>query len=105
MLTLIAAGGPAAPVPTLRLINSTLLVLEWDSPFTWPYTTIQHYSVFVNSTSESWNLTSTNDRLLEIRANGAELEECTVYSFMVRANNGLADGQLGTVIGGFPVGM
>ncbi len=93
-------GGPSAPVPVLRMVNSGLIILDWEAPFTWPYTDIHHYSVSVNTSMENWNQT---DSSLEFRPTQEHIE-CTVYAFTVLANNRLADGIPGTVIGGFPIG-
>lgn len=101
---MLLSGGPAAPVTVLRVVNSTLLVLEWEEPFTWPYTSIQHYSISVNTSMEGWNHTRFTGNSLEFRASG-QFAECAVLSFVVWANNGLADGILTTVSGGFPIGM
>ena len=89
-------------MPVLRGVNSSLLIIEWETPFTWPYTSIHHYIVSVNNTMEDWNQTITTNSL-EIRASGGQVQ-CTAYAFTVLGNNQLADGPPGTVIGGFPIG-
>ena len=96
------SGGPAAPVLQLRMISPTLLLLEWNTPFTWPNTAINHYSLSVNNSMEDWNQTILTDTSVEIRNSGM-LAACTVYTFSVLANNGIANGKLGSITGGFPV--
>ena len=95
-------GGPAAPMPTLSMISPTVLLLEWDAPFTWPYTTIQHYSLSVNNSLEDWNQAMLTSTSAEIRSSG-KLAACTAYTFSVSANNGIAEGEQGNVTGGFPI--
>lgn len=85
----------------MRLVNSERIILQWDVPFTWPYTTIQHYDVYSNNSA--WNQLTYTDTSLGIDVS-EQVVACTVYSFTVIANNGLADGQPTTVTGGFPIG-
>ncbi len=96
------SGGPASPVPMLRMISSTLLLLEWNVPFTWPYTTILHYSLSFNDSMEGWNQDLITNTSVEIRARG-ELSPCTAITFSVSASNEIAEGQYGNVTGGFPI--
>lgn len=103
MHTALCVGGPAAPVPVLGVVNSSVLVLQWEAPFTWPYTSIHHYTITANNSLENWNQTVYTDTLVQIRASG-RLTECTAYTFTVVANNEIADGIAGTVTGGFPIG-
>ena len=90
-------------MPVLRMVNSDLIVLNWDVPFTWPYTVIDHYTVFANNSLENWNQTGLTNTSLEFRR--GRFAECTTYTFTVLANNRLADGIPGIVTGGFPISM
>lgn len=90
-------------MPVLRMVNSSLLILEWEAPFTWPYTSIHHYVVSVNNSMDNWNQSSITTTSIEIRASAGQVQ-CTVYAFTVLGNNKLANGPPGTVIGGFPIG-
>ena len=95
-------GGPDAPVPVLTIVNTSLLMLQWEEPFT--YYGIQHYTISANNSQEDWNRAGYADTTLLIRA-PEELAECAVYTFTVVATNKLADGLPGVVTGGFPIGM
>ena len=97
-------GGPAAPEPVLRMASFDLIALDWEPPYTWPYTSIQHYTIVVNNSLINWNQTTFPNTSLEFRST-EELETCAVYAFTVYANNGLSDGIPGTAFGGFPIGM
>ena len=87
------------------MVNSTLLELQWEEPFTWPHTSIIDYTISANNSQENWNRTGYADTTLLISALGELADECTVYTFTVVARNELADGVPGTVTGGFPIGM
>ena len=91
-------------MPVLTMINTSLMVLEWEAPFTWPHTSIHHYTISANTSQVDWNRIDYVGNSLQIKASET-LAECTVYAFTVIANNELADGVPGTVTGGFPVGM
>ena len=95
-------GGPAAPEPVLRMINTTNMVLEWNPPFTWPYTMISHYKISVNNSVENWNYTAYATTSLQLTS--LLQGECEEYTFSVLGNNGLSDGKWGRVTGGFPIG-
>ena len=96
-------GGPSAPEPDIRVINSSLLVLEWEEPFSWPEYPIDHYTLEVNvDPLNSKIIPKTQTSVLLPRT--GELRECRELGFSVRANNGLADSDIGTVQGGFPIG-
>ncbi len=96
------SGGPAAPVPVLTMISPTDLLLEWNVPYTWPYTAIQHYKLAANNSLENWNQEMLTNTSVLIRTSG-KLAVCTAYTFSVSANNGIAEGQQGNVTGGFPI--
>lgn len=103
-VSLLPLGGPGATVPVLQMVNTSLLVLQWEPPFTWPYTTIQYYTISANNSQVNWNRTGYTDTSLQIRASEG-LAECAVYTFTVVARNELADGEAGSVTGGFPISM
>ena len=94
-------GGPAAPVPRITEISPTFLLLEWDPPFTWPYTNILHYSLSVNTSLEDWNHTLLMNTSVEIRSTDINELEGMVYTFSVSATNEIAEGEQGQVTGGF----
>ncbi len=102
-ISYIHVGGPAAPEPVLRMTNTTDMVLEWDPPFTWPYTTIRRYKISVNNSVENWNHTVYPATSLQLTS--LLQGECEEYTFSVLGNNGLSDGNWGYVTGGFPIGM
>ena len=90
-------------MPRFRAINSSALQLEWDVPFTWEYTSIDHYKISVNNSMDNWNRSSWKDTSLLFMSSGGR-SECRQYTFTVLANNGLSDGDPGRVSGGFPIG-
>ena len=94
-------GGPGAPDVRLRTVNSELIVLEWDTPFTWNHTTIEHYKI--TSSNPDWTHTMYTDTSLQLQR-PASSTECTEYTFTVLANNGVAEGEATTISGGFPIG-
>ena len=81
------------------MINHSLIILQWEAPFTWNYTSIQHYSVYTSNNQTNWNVTDYTEDTLEFKFT-ENLTECTEYNFTVVANNGL---DYGTVSGGFPI--
>ena len=84
------------------MVNSELIVLEWDTPFTWNHTTIEHYKI--TSSNPQWTHNMYTDTSLQLQRS-ASVTECAEYTFTVLANNGVAEGEATTVSGGFPIGM
>ena len=93
-------GAPGAPDVRLRMVNSELIVLEWDTPFTWNHTTIEHYKI--TSSNPHWTHTMYTDTSLQLQRS-ASATECAEYTFTVLANNGV-EGEATTISGGFPIG-
>ena len=91
-------GGPGV---RLRMVNSELIVLEWDTPFTWNHTTIEHYKI--TSSNPDWTHTMYTDTSLQLQR-PASATECAEYTFTVSGSNQLADGEATTISGGFPIG-
>ena len=99
-------GPPLPPAPTLRVINSTALEVEWDEPFTWDEFPIQQYAVTMhNSSSDSPPQPMTVDDHSMLVTLDAETMTCSELTFEVTATNSNGESTPGTTeAGGFPVG-
>ena len=86
----------------LKMVNKSLIILRWEAPFTWNYTTIRHYNVYIHSSLNTWNWSNYTKEMIEFRAI-EDMPECTEFNFTVVASNEFGDSEMGTITGGFPI--
>ena len=99
-------GGPSAPEPAIRVINSSLYILEWEEPFTWPEFPIVRYTLYASADGYAplnTQMIPADQTSFPMPLTGL-IPECQEVEFSLRANNGLAESSPGTVQGGFPIG-
>ncbi len=100
----IFAGAPSNPVPIPIYDRPGVVTLEWDVPFSWPEYPVQSYDI-VASNRLDLSRDDVNETRVQFVAGDAQQEECETIEFKVRAGSALGDGEYGSVIAGFPIGM
>ena len=79
------------------------MTLEWDIPFSWTKYPVQSYDIVASNRSDL-NRNDVNETRVQFMAD-EEQQECEMIEFKVRAISDLGDGEYGSVIAGFPIGM
>ena len=79
------------------------MILEWDIPFSWSTYPVQSYDIVASNRSDL-SRNDVNETRVQFMAD-EEQQECEMIEFKVRAISDLGDGEYGSVIAGFPIGM
>lgn len=79
------------------------MTLEWDIPFSWQKYPVQSYDIVASNRSDL-SRDDVNETRVQFVADD-EQQECEMIEFKVRAVSDLGDGEYGSVIAGFPIGM
>ena len=98
-------GAPSSPVPIPVFSSPGEMTLEWDVPFSWPEYPVQSYDVVASNRSNLSREDINETRVRFIAQLGENQRECETIEFKVRASSDLGDGEYGSVIAGFPIGM
>ena len=96
-------GPIQSPLPSRARDNScqqTLLHMNWPPPFTWTNHSITHYNITLTNTNEGASLRRHSNET-SFLLSGAE--GCDVLVVNVTASSDIREGQVGQVIGGFPI--
>ncbi len=99
----VPTGPPSPPEPVITAVNSTLLHVSWPPPFTWPNHSITHYNITLTNTANS-----NEDTMLHLHSNETSFPwsgagGCDLLVVNVTASSDIGEGQVGQVIGGFPI--
>ena len=97
------SGAPSIPIPILTFDRPGEVILEWNSPFSWPQYPVQTYDVIVSNHIELFR-ENINETRVQLSA-GDNQHNCNVTEFKVRASSDLGDSEYGSVIAGFPIGI
>lgn len=82
------------------VVSSTLLVLNWEKPFTWPDHDVTRYDITQQTAGET-NHTSTTE--LSHTYSSPTLNECQNVTFMVSAVSDVGPSEPGVLVTGLPI--
>ena len=100
--------------PNLQLetLNATTLLLNWDTPFSWPEYDVLYYTVRMENSSsgevKQWAMNATgNDtaNVFPFSTEGEVSQTCIELSFYVAASNIIGKSNETKISGRFPIGM
>ncbi len=99
----VPTGPPSPPEPVITAVNSTLLHVSWPPPFTWTNHSITHYNITLTNMANS-----NEDTTLHLHSNETSFPwsgagGCDLLVVNVTASSDIGEGQVGQVIGGFPI--
>ena len=99
---LCSAGPPLSPAVMSTVVNATLLVLNWEEPFTWPGHNITHYDITQHVSGEPQHSNTTQLSHMYLSPSGETPTECQNVTFMVSAVSDLGASEPDVLDTGLP---
>lgn len=96
-------GPPSPPEPRLSVVNSSVLIVDWFTPFSWENHSVTHYDIIMNNSNkneiQSWTTNKT-----EFQYSRRSEDDCDLLMFDITASSDIGESVAGRVSGGFPIG-